>query len=240
MNRRLATRLADFHFAPTEQAQGNLLAEGVPAERIWVTGNTVIDALDLALEKVRGTPPEFPRGFRWKRSNREERWCSSPVTGGRISARDWNRFAGRLRNWPAGIPKRISSIRFISIPRSTSRFSDCWVAGQYPPDQSPALRAFCLGDGPELFSLSDSGGIQEEALHLGKPILVMRERTERPEVLEGGTARLVGFDYDVIVREGSALLDNPEKRRAMSRVRNPFGDGRAAQRIAEILAGLEF
>ncbi len=241
MNRRLATRLADFHFAPTEQAQGNLLAEGVPADRIWVTGNTVIDALDLALEKVRRTPPEFPDGFPLEAIDSGRKMVL--ITGHRRE-----NFGARLESICRAIEelaRRYPETDFVypvhlnpQVHEPVYRLLGGWANIHLtdPLHYEPFVWAMdrCY------FLLSDSGGIQEEALHLGKPILVMRERTERPEVLEGGTARLVGFDYDVIVREGSALLDNPEKRQAMSRVRNPFGDGRAAQRIAEILAGLEF
>jgi UDP-N-acetylglucosamine 2-epimerase (non-hydrolysing) len=237
MNRRLATRLSDFHFAPTQRSRRNLLAEGIPDERIWVTGNTVIDALSLLVERVRQQRPPLPEALR-----------TQPMEDGRRMVLITGH---RRENFGPG---------FESICRSISelarRYPQCEFV--YPVHLNPNVRepvfrllkqhpnvqliepvdyeAFIWLMDHSYLILSDSGGIQEEAPYLGKPVLVMRESTERPEALEAGTARLVGVDYEKITGEVARLIDDPAAYQAMSQTANPFGDGRACIRIADTLA----
>ena len=239
MNRQLATRLADFHFAPTERARRNLLDEGVDPERVWVTGNTVIDALAWMIERVRARPPEMPEGWPGERMD-----ADAPLvlmTG------------HRRENFGAGLK---------AICRAVAQLAERFEATQfvYPVHLNPNVREpvrTTLGGRPNVHLiepmayrcfvaamdradviLSDSGGVQEEATWLGKPILVMRETTERPEAVEAGAARLVGADEEAIVRETARLLDDPAARADMARAHDVFGDGHAAQHIADILEGV--
>jgi UDP-N-acetylglucosamine 2-epimerase (non-hydrolysing) len=237
MNRRLATRLADWHFAPTERARENLLAENVDPAAIHVTGNTVIDALAIVAGKVRAEPPAMPDDF-----------PARLVAGGRPMVLITGH---RRENFGPG---------FESICRAIGRLGERfpgthWI---YPVHLNPNVRepvGRLLGGRPNVhliepldyepfvwamdrshFLLTDSGGIQEEAPYLGKPVLVMRNCTERPEALEAGTARLVGADEETIVTECARLIEDAAAYAAMSRAHNPFGDGKAAGRIVDILA----
>jgi UDP-N-acetylglucosamine 2-epimerase (non-hydrolysing) len=236
-NRVLTTRLASLHFAPTKTSRDNLLREGVPAPRIIVTGNTVIDALFLALAKVKKERPDIP-------GLPEEllaTWEDSPVvliTGHR-----------RENHGPG----------FESICRAIAELAHRFPRAQfvYPVHLNPHVREpverilkndlfvnihlieplsylpfIALLDRATVI-LTDSGGIQEEAPSLGKPVLVMRSTTERPEAVEAGTVKLVGTDYDTIVRETSCLLSNPTAYDAMARAHNPYGDGKATGRIVK-------
>ncbi len=236
MNRRLATRLADFHFAPTERARANLLEENVPADSIWVTGNTVIDALDIKARQTRQARPCLPAEFPLAEVEAGRRMIL--ITG------------HRRENFGAG---------FESICRAIGELARRYPAALfvYPVHLNPNVRKpvfELLAGKPNVrliepldyepfiwamdrchFLLSDSGGVQEEAPHLGKPVLVMRESTERPEALEAGTAKLVGVDAAVIVAESARLMDDAAAYAAMSQAKNPFGDGKASQRIAQAL-----
>ncbi len=237
-NRVLTSRLAEWHFAPTPQARRNLLAEGIAEEQIYVTGNTVVDALGIALQKTRDDPPEIPglpRGFIRGEASRQ---ATVLITG------------HRRESFGRGFESICRAIRLLA-----DRFPQ--VAFVYPVHLNPRVRVpvfealrdrsnvyliepvdyprfVALMDRSTLL-LTDSGGLQEEAPSLGKPVLVMRQSTERPEGLEAGTAKLVGTDTDTIVQNVSMLLTDPELRRNMSRSGNPYGDGRAAERIVAIL-----
>lgn len=237
MNRRLASSLAELHFAPTEQAKSNLLVEGTPADRVWVTGNTVIDALDIVVQKVREKQPLFPEKFPLDRLQDGRRMVL--ITG------------HRRENFGSG---------FESICTSIAHLSDCYPDCEFiypvhlnPNVQEPVMRllrgrdnvhlmeplsyeAFVWAMDRAYFLLSDSGGVQEEAPHLGKPVLVMRDTTERPEAIEAGTALLVGAERDKIVDACVRLFEDQAAYTAMSRAVNPFGDGHAAERIAAVLS----
>ncbi len=229
LNRVLATRLATLHFAATEGAARHLEAEGVPRERIRVTGNTGVDAvLHVAgeLEAGRLPAPAWP-------------WLDP-------SKRLIVVTAHRRESFGEG---------FESICRALARLGargDAQIVYPVHPNPNvdgPVRRA--LAGAPNVvlidplayvpfvdlmrrahFLLTDSGGIQEEAPSLGKPVLVMRETTERPEAVEAGTAVLVGAAEDRIVGEASLLLDDADLHRRRSRIHNPYGDGRAGERIA--------
>ena len=241
INRVLVSRLADYHFAPTEQARRNLLAEGVNDRRISVTGNTVIDALHFAVAKVRQNPAE--------------------ISGLPTELRDESRdrplvlmTGHRRENFGPGMEAICQAIR-----RLTTRFPE--TAFVYPVHPNPQVRkpVFRMLDGRQnvhlleplsylpfvalldrcTLVLTDSGGVQEEAPSLGKPVLVMRDTTERPEVVEAGAARLVGTDTDNIVENVSTLLTDSAAYRRMARATNPYGDGNACGRILAALSQTE-
>jgi UDP-N-acetylglucosamine 2-epimerase (non-hydrolysing) len=232
VNRRVGSCLADLHFAPTEGARGNLRAEGVPDCNIYVTGNTIVDALRM-----------IPLAGRYD----SQRLNELHVNGNRLVLVT----AHRRENHGAPLASICQALKTLA-----SQFADLEIV--YPvhsnPNVSgPAFRE--LGSCPRIhlvepvsyrdllklmnrcyMILTDSGGIQEEAPSFGKPVLILREVTERPEVLEAGAARLVGTNRDRIVDEARGLLTCPDLYESMSRARNPFGDGHAAERIVRILA----
>ncbi len=232
MYRRMTTVLADLHFAPTTTARTNLEREGVPPARIMVTGNTVIDAL---LEVARRDPlPVDPR-------------VRAVLTR---SGRRVLLTSHRRENW--GDPQRRI---FGAVRELLDRFPDLELI--FPVHPNPVVvrpAQEILGDHPRAhlvapldyatvvscmkaaaLILTDSGGIQEEAPALGRPVLVLRETTERPEGIRAGTARLVGTDREQIVRAATELLTDADAYTRMSRARNPYGDGRAAERIGGAL-----
>jgi len=235
-NRRLTAVLASIHFAPTPMARDNLIREGVDANAIHVTGNTVVDALLFTLAKINGDPsmqraiatrlPAVPPGKKLVL-----------VTGHRRES-----FGEGFRNICAAIHE-LSRREDIEI---------VYPVHLNPRVREPVLRALGGVPGIHLIEpldyvsfvslmskaylvLTDSGGIQEEAPSIGKPVLVMRSTTERPEVVDAGAARLVGTDTQSIVRETNALLDNEAKYQAMIVAGNPVGDGAAGQRIAKLV-----
>ena len=237
MNRRLTTRLTDFHFAPTESARRNLLAEGIDPKRIWVTGNTVIDALDIIVKRVRARRPAMPADFPRGILEGAERMVL--ITG------------HRRENFGAGFESICRAIAELARRYPDTQF--VYPVHLNPQVRKPVFTLLCGYANISLmepldyeqfvwamercyFLLSDSGGVQEEAPHLGKPVLVMRAVTERPEALAAGLAKLVGVDYETIVGEACRLMEDSAAYAAMSRAQNPFGDGRASLRIADVLA----
>ena len=236
INRHLTTVLADLHFAPTERSRDNLLREGVPEARIKVTGNTVIDALQQIIRT--DAPPQVRAWL--------EEWGVRP--GGRRLVLVT---AHRRENFGEPIERICAAIKQLS-QRYGNDLRIVYPVHLNPNIQEPVYR---LLDGvPEIslikpldyislihliknsaIVLTDSGGIQEEASGLGKPALVLREVTERPEGVDAGVLRLVGSNTDGIVREASRLLDDPDAYAEMARVTSLFGDGKAAGRIVEAL-----
>jgi len=230
MNRRLAGVLADLHFAPTDTARENLLAENVPAEQIFVTGNTVIDALLWAAEH--------------STLNTEYAWVDE-LTGPLVLVT-----AHRRENW--GEPLRQACLGMRDL---LERVPDAFLV--YAVHRNPVVRETAqeilgshprvrLIEPPDYFDfvqlmkrarliLTDSGGIQEEAPSLGVPVLVLRDTTERPEAVTAGVAKLIGPDRARIAEDGARLLLDPQAHAAMAHAANPYGDGKAAQRIADIL-----
>jgi UDP-N-acetylglucosamine 2-epimerase (non-hydrolysing) len=235
MNRVLVARIAELHFAPTPAARANLIAEGIPAERIHVTGNTGIDALLSVAERVRARPPEA--------------W-DLPV-GGAAGRRLVLLTAHRRENHGAPLAGICAAVRTIVARRpdvevlfsvhpnpevrsaAERELAGCERIRLAPPLEYPSLVAAI--DRATLV-LTDSGGIQEEAPSLGKPVLVLRDVTERAEGVAAGNARLVGTDPARIVEAALALLDDRTLYERMARARNPYGDGQASARIATILA----
>ena len=245
MNRQITGRIATFNFAPTHLSRQNLLVEGVPDERITVTGNTVIDALHMVVSKMEANPElEGALRARLYRSgydiNRNKRLVL--ITG------------HRRENFGEGFISMCTAIKDLA-----AKYSD--VDFVYPMHLNPNVRKpihevfgqnldnlgnmffiepleyleFVYLMSKSFIVLTDSGGIQEEAPGLGKPVLVMRDTTERPEALDAGTVKLVGTDYGKIVGEVSGLLDNPDSYKKMSQAVNPYGDGLACGRIVERL-----
>ncbi len=246
MNRRLTSPLATWHFCPTDISRENLIRESIPSSSIHITGNTVVDALlwvrdrleasGVTLQSVAAAtkiPAEFVQRFM---QPKDSRWIL--VTGHRRES-----FGGGF--------ERICE----SLAELSRLFPDVGIL--YPVHLNPNVRepvSRLLGKNPSIaliepvdylqfvwlmnrctFLLSDSGGVQEEAPSLGKPVLVMRETTERPEGVAAGTCRLVGTDPDRIITEARLLLDDETEYRRRSALANPYGDGKSSQRIRHVL-----
>lgn len=236
-NRSMVARLASLHFAPTTAARENLLREGIDEGAIHVTGNTVVDAVLLALERVKARPPEVP-GIAREELAREDDAPLVLITG------------HRRESFGPGLEAICRAIETLARRRPRALF--VYPVHLNPSVSGPVRRM--LGDGlpnvrliepvaylpfVELMRrarliLTDSGGIQEEAPSLGKPVLVMREKTERPEAVVAGTAVVVGTSTETIVAQTERLLDDRTAYTRMARAPNPFGDGRAAGRIARL------
>lgn len=235
VNRKVASAITRLHFAPTDRSRQNLLREGVSPGHVHVTGNTVIDALLDVAERLRadtvlsarldrelGLDPgrrrilvtghrreSFGGGF--------ERICEALL---RLAARGDLDIIYPVHlnpNVKGPVEKRLGQAKHITL--------------MPPQDYLPFVHLMQRAD----IILTDSGGVQEEAPSLGKPVLVMRDTTERPEAVDAGTVRLVGTDTDLIVRETSRLLDDPAAYEAMGRAHNPYGDGNAAGRIRQVI-----
>jgi UDP-N-acetylglucosamine 2-epimerase (non-hydrolysing) len=231
MNRRLTSALAHWHFAPTSAARANLLAEGIDPDRIFVTGNTVIDALQMALRARKLC--EFPVGpscLAGKRvifvtTHRRENQ-GAPMTSICLGVRD---LVKRFSDVAVVLPVHLSpSVRSVVLPL-LSNINRVWLTE--PLDYLETAQMIQRST----FVITDSGGIQEEAPSLGKPVLVLRNRTERPEGVQAGTARLVGTSRSTLVREAARLLSDSAHYAAMANAINPYGDGKAAQRIRDCL-----
>ena len=242
MNRQITGRIATYHFAPTPLAQENLLKENIPPQHITVTGNTVIDALYAVVEKI-----QQDRSLSGELTERLQAAGYDPLRIGQ----------GRRLVLITGHRRENFGEGFRNICRAIKTLSEKYpeVDFVYPMHLNPNVRrpiaeVFGQQHGANLFFiepleylefvflmekstlvLTDSGGIQEEAPGLGKPVLVMRDTTERPEALAAGTVRLVGTDYDRITGEVSRLLDDKTYYESMSRAVNPYGDGLACGRI---------
>lgn len=249
MNRLITGRIATYHFSPTPLSRQNLLDEGVKEEAIIVTGNTVIDALYMVVDKIKndGQLNVELEGILKKSGYDVHRLINGKklvlITG------------HRRENFGDGFISMCKAIKFL-----TEKYPE--VDFVYPMHLNPNVRKpihEVFGEGlsslgnmffiepleylsfvylmeKSTIVLTDSGGIQEEAPGLGKPVLVMRDTTERPEALEAGTVKLVGTDYNRIVTEVAALLDNQEFYNGMSKAVNPYGDGHSGYRISYFLS----
>ena len=246
MNRQVTGRIATYDFAPTPLSRQNLLNEGVSEDKIAVTGNTVIDALHWVVENVmkRGYKPldpliaSLPQDDRrmvlitgHRRENFGEGFISM-CTAIRDLARKYPKvdFVYPMHLNP-NVRKPIREVFGIEISRQARNDRERNLFFIEPLDYLDFVYLMSRS----YIVLTDSGGIQEEAPGLGKPVLVMRDTTERPEALDAGTVRLVGTDYDKIMREVSALLDDRNHYEAMSHAVNPYGDGKACPRIVKKL-----
>jgi len=231
MNRRLLTRIAEMQFAPTAWARQNLLREGVPAEDIYLTGNTVTDALRMILEQL---PPGLPKdllqlepGQRMLlvETHRRENLGAPMVEICRA-------LANLVQDFPdvrlVFSVHRNPQVREVVLPALQGRERIHLLDPVSYPELLRLMREAYL-------ILTDSGGIQEEAPSLGVPVLVLRRNTERPEGIESGNALLVGTDRKVIEREAARLLQDAPHYRSMSQAASPYGDGQAARRTVEAL-----
>jgi UDP-N-acetylglucosamine 2-epimerase len=235
-NRRVVSLTTRFHFAPTEQARSNLLREGSPDKHIHVTGNTVIDALQWVSASIERSPERavyFNTMFDYLDPARR----LVLVTGHRRESFG-DRFTSICRAIKQLAKRRDVQIVYPVHPNPNVRnFVESELSGLEqifliePLDYEPFVYLMRRAS----VVLTDSGGIQEEAPSLGKPVLVMREVTERPEAVAAGTVRLVGYDTSRIVGEVERLLDDKSAYDAMARAINPYGDGHASQRIREVL-----
>jgi UDP-N-acetylglucosamine 2-epimerase (non-hydrolysing) len=230
VNRRLTTQLAALHLAPTATSRANLLRDGVHPDAVVTTGNTVIDAL---LDVVgRGTDFSRPdlTSLRGRRivlitAHRRESW-GEPM---RRSGRAIGRLADAFPDVTFVLPAHLNpTVREVLLPVVSGRDN---VLVTEPLDYADFASLMSISE----VVLTDSGGVQEEAPSLGKPVLVMRETTERPEAVTAGTVRLIGTDEELIVREVSSLLTDPAAYRAMALAVNPYGDGRAAARCVQAM-----
>ncbi|MCH5215904.1 MAG: UDP-N-acetylglucosamine 2-epimerase (non-hydrolyzing) [Muribaculaceae bacterium] len=252
MNRQITGRIATYNFAPTELSKKNLLSENIDSNKIYLTGNTVIDALYLVIDKIKNDESlaiQLQNTLKIAGYNIVDRLNNNKklvlITG------------HRRENFGNGFRNICKAIKYLSY-----KYPD--VDFVYPMHLNPNVRKPIheifgenLNENSNMFFiepleylsfvymmskcclvLTDSGGIQEEAPSLGKPVLVMRDTTERPEALDAGTVKLVGTDYNKIIDEVSALLDNEEYYQSMSGATNPYGDGLACKRIADALSQL--
>ncbi|HVN06740.1 MAG TPA: UDP-N-acetylglucosamine 2-epimerase (non-hydrolyzing), partial [Bryobacteraceae bacterium] len=232
LNRVLTTRLAALHFAPTEAAKRNLLAEGVNERRIFVTGNSGIDAVLYvrdALAAGRLPSPEWPQLDPSKKlivvtAHRRESFGE----GFRRICDALARLA-RRRDVQIVYPVHRNPNVMHPVHRMLDDKPNILLIEplDYVPFVDLMRRAYLL--------ITDSGGIQEEAPSLGKPVLVLREKTERPEAVAAGTVKLVGTDTGRIVHEAERLLDDETEYARMARIHNPYGDGHASERIREAI-----
>ena len=251
INRKITSAVCDLNFAPTIQAKQNLLAEGVSADAIYVTGNTVIDALFMVLEKIKngnmedeiiqsltGCYPNLRNVFDGTKKSSEKRIIL--VTGHRREnfGEGLNNICHALHDiaiyhpdveiiYPVHLNPNVQQPVHRILGKNEIKNIHLIEPVDYVPFVYLMRRAYLI--------ITDSGGIQEEAPSLGKPVLVMRNATERPEALNAGTARLVGTTKERIVAETAELLVNQEAYDAMSKAHNPYGDGKAAQRIVDYL-----
>lgn len=238
INRCLSTRLATLHFAPTEGSAANLRAEGIDDRAITITGNTVIDALDMMVDSSFVFDPEL----------------EAKISGHRLIGLT----AHRRENFGAPVREALGAIGEL-----VSRHEDVCVV--YPVHPNPNVKgvaeeilggidrihlveplgyeAFCNLMSRATLLITDSGGLQEEGPHLGKPVLVMRDETERPEAVDAGTVKLVGCHRERILAEASKLLTDNEAYAEMAQAKNPFGDGTAARQTVDAIrrhfAGLD-
>ena len=235
LNRKLTGSLASLHFAPTERARDNLLAEGVSSQSIFVTGNTVIDALLSVRERAVGSD-----AAREMLAELDPARHLLLVTGHRRESfgRGFEQLCYGLRTLARrpGVEIVFPVHRNPKVREPVHRLlAD--VPGIHLVEPLDYLPFVALMDRAEII-ITDSGGIQEEAPSLGKPVLVIRETTERPEAVEAGTVRLVGTESTRMVSEVTRLLESEHAYCQMTRVHNPYGDGKAAGRIIDTLDGL--
>ena len=238
INRQIVGRICDYHFAPTSTSKSNLLKENIKEDTILVTGNTVIDALLYSVERVNKEPSKLIKDIEVILGDKE----MILVTG------------HRRENHGEGFISICEALKTIALD-NTNRLI-VYPVHLNPKVQEPVKRILTEVDNILLIDplayqdfiwmmnrskiiITDSGGVQEEAPSLGKPVLVMRDITERPEAVDVGTVILVGTDKDLIVREALDLLNNENRFKMMSTLHNPYGDGKASFRIIDFIAQKE-
>ncbi|MGC8652647.1 MAG: non-hydrolyzing UDP-N-acetylglucosamine 2-epimerase [Candidatus Kryptoniota bacterium] len=235
INRRVTSVIADIHFAPTEWAKENLLKENVPADRIFVTGNTVIDALLYVVEKIRANDL-YRESLLFRGIDFSKRIVL--ITGHRREnfGQGFQNICEAIKSLSEEFPQ-VEFVYPVHLNPNVRKPVNDILKGLFnvhliePLDYEPFVY---LMDKSYLI-LTDSGGVQEEAPSLGKPVLVMRDATERPEAVTAGTVKLVGTDTQRIIGTTRELLLNEETYSMMSRAHNPYGDGKASERIVSII-----
>lgn len=236
MNRVLTSRIAELHFAPTEISKRNLIKEGILKNDIHITGNTVIDALFLATEKVKSENPKInglPETYNLKElspyllitGHRRENFGQGFINICEAISNLANKYPNYNFIYPVHLNPNVQE----PVKKLLSNKKNIFLLEPqtYLPFISLMMHSYII--------LTDSGGVQEEAPSLGKPVLVMRENTERPEAVTAGTVKLVGTSKSNIVNEVSKLIDSPEEYNKMANAVNPYGDGFASKRIKDIL-----
>ena len=242
INRRLTTTLSDFHFAPTQAAKENLIREGIPESTVFITGNTVIDALKWVVKKH-------------KKQSEIKKWSDFFMEHYNISLSNHIRTilvtGHRRENFGQGFQRICNALAILA--KGNLNIQLIYPVHLNPNVQEPVYsilknvqnvhlippleyEPFIFLLNSSYLALTDSGGIQEEAPCLGKPVLVMRDTTERPEGIEAGTAKLVGTDTSQIVEETERLLKNSAEYASLSKAVNPYGDGTASKRIVELIS----
>jgi len=239
-NRQITGVLSNYHFAPTKTSQANLLAENKPAHNILVTGNTVIDALFLALDKIESN------------AALKESILATITQQYKINAnKKLVLVTGHRReNFGKGFINICEALK--KLAQDNPDVDIVYPVHLNPNVQKPVkeilsdvsnvhliaplqYEVFIYLMNQSYFIITDSGGVQEEAPSLGKPVLVMRDTTERPEALEAGTVKLVGTDPKAIIKEAQKLLDDTKEYEKMSKAHNPYGDGKACERIVNFI-----
>jgi len=234
VNRQVTSRIADLHFAPTNKARENLIEEKIPAEKIYVTGNTVIDAL---MESIKIANQSDINEIETLKKLVDPNKQLILITGHRRENfgqgfLDICEALKKISHYP-----NVQIIYPVHLNPNVQKPVYSILKGNpniHLIDPLPYEAFVWLMDKAKIV-ITDSGGIQEEAPSLGKPVLVMRETTERPEAVEAGTVKLVGTDKDKIVKETLSLLSDAKKYNQMSRLHNPYGDGHATKKIVEFL-----
>ena len=232
MNRVMTSHLADIHFAPTEKNRQNLLAEGVPADKIHVTGNTVIDALKLAVGEPCDFEDETLKGIDFESRRVLTVTCHRRENLGE----NMENIFGAINDILHGF-EDVEVVYPVHLNPKVRETADRFLKG------SPRLhlieplsyQPFAHLMAKSFFIITDSGGMQEEAPSLGKPVLVTRKETERPEAVEAGTVKLAGVERRDIYEMAAVLLTDEKEYEKMAKAVNPYGDGLAAERIVEIL-----
>ena len=238
INRQITGRICDYHFAPTETPKSNLLKENISKDSILVTGNTVIDALIKSVEKVNENPSDLVQDLSRKIGDREV----VLVTGHRREnhgegferiCQALKKIANDDRNRMIIYPVHLNPKVHEPVNKILSGISNIFLIDPL------AYQDFIWLMNRSKIIITDSGGVQEEAPSLGKPVLVMRDNTERPEAVEAGTVLLVGTDEELIISKALDLLHNTEKFEKMSKLHNPYGDGLASTRIVDFIKNIE-
>jgi len=239
-NRQLTSQITAYHFAPTQTSKDNLLKENIDAKNIVITGNTVIDALFLALDKIRGDQL-------LERNILEQINLQFPFTPNKKLILVTGH---RRENFGQGFINICQGLKMLAI--NNPNIDIVYPVHLNPNVQKPVheiledvnnvhlidplqYEPFIYIMSKAYFIITDSGGVQEEAPSLGKPVLVMRDTTERPEALEAGTVKLVGTNTDMIIAEAQKLLDDNDEYKRMSQAHNPYGDGQACSRIVNFI-----
>ena len=250
-NRHMLSVLSDLHFSPTDLSRKNLIREGVDEGKIWVTGNTVIDAMQMILSSQESDLEEEKKLSSFLNREIGIDFTSPPESMPKIILVTGH----RRENFGEGIQSVCEGL--LEIAKQRPDVLIVYPVHLNPKVQVPVKELIGEVDNIKLISpidyekflfllkksyivLTDSGGIQEEAPSLGKPVLVTREVTERPEGVEAGTVKLVGTDKKILIQEINKLFDDPSYYKSFSKVSNPYGDGNAASRIIEVIRSSQF